>query len=68
MTYAFLTSYTVSKRRGNRAAGRERLIESSQCLGARLRMLGCGWGSLPDRVTAENMFAGVPGPTWRFQG
>lgn len=67
MTYAFLTSYTVSKRLGNQAAGRERLIESSQCPGALLRMLSCDWESLPDHVTAENMFAGVPGPTWRLQ-
>lgn len=67
MTYAFLTSYPVSKQLGNRAAGRERLIESSQCPGALLRMLGCDWESLPDHVTAENMFAGVPGPTWSLQ-
>lgn len=68
MTYAFLTSYAVSKRLGNQAAGRERLIESSQCLDALLRMLGCDGESLPGHVTAENMFVAVPGPDLEIAG
>lgn len=62
MTYAFLTSYAVSKELGSQSASRKQLIESSVFTFFSPSDLKLCWWSLSDHVTPKEHVRGVSSP------